>query len=282
MRGDGEHGREGDRGGGERGVGDHGGGDHGGVFGGRPTLLGHRGMGREDVDGLAENSLDSIVAAAHSGLRWVEFDVRRTADDALVVGHYPTIADYDFLADLSLAQARELGAVTLDEVLAELPDGVGVNLDLKSCLEDAVRPRGRTTAALVAPVAAGELSRRPVLVSSFDPSALLVLEEVAPGTPRALLTWVAFPLRKAIPAAAHLGVEVVAAQWSSFGANPVDRAPRFRTAAYAVQLAHEAGLEVVAWCPPVAEARELLAAGVDAVVVDDVPASLAALRDVAD
>jgi glycerophosphoryl diester phosphodiesterase len=252
------------------------------VFGGRATVLGHRGMGREDVDGLAENSLDSILAAARSGLRWVEFDVRRTADDALVVGHYPTIADQDFLADLSLEQARELGAVTLDEVLGALPDGLGVNLDLKSSLEDAVRPREATTAALLAPVAAAERDRRPVLVSAFDPSALLVLEEVAPGTPRALLTWVAFPLRKAIPAAVHLGVEVVAAQWSSFGANPVDSAPTFRSPAYAVQVAHEAGLEVVAWCPPVVEARALLAAGVDAVVVDDVPTSLAALRDVAD
>ena len=121
-----------------------------------------------------------------------------------------------------------------------------------------------------------------MLVSSFDPAALLVLEEVAPGIPRSLLTWIGFPLRKAIPAAAHLGVEVVAAHWSSFGANAVDRAPTFRSAGYAVGLAHEAGLEVVAWCPKVPEARELLAAGVDAVVVDDVPATLAALRDVAD
>ncbi|SDP53353.1 glycerophosphoryl diester phosphodiesterase [Pedococcus dokdonensis] len=256
--------------------------DHGPVFGGRPTLLGHRGMGREDVDGLAENSLESIVAAAHTGLRWVEFDVRRTADDALVVGHYPTIADRDFLADLTLEQARELGAVTLAEVLTALPEGVGVNLDLKTAMEDALRPRETTTAGLVAPVAAAERGRRSVLVSSFDPSALVVLEEVAPGTPRALLTWVAFPLRKAIPAAAHLGVEVVAAHSSSFGANPVDRAPTFRSAAYAVEVAHRAGLEVVAWCPPAPEARELLAAGVDAVVVDDVPHSLAALRDVAD
>ena len=256
--------------------------DDGLVFTGRPTLLGHRGLGRDTVDGFVENSPESIAAAARSGLRWVEFDVRRTADDALVVGHHPTVGDAQFLADLTLAQARDLGAVTLDVVLDALPDGVGVNLDLKTALEDAVRPRETTTAALLAPVAAAERARRPVLVSSFDPAALIVLEEVAGGTPRSLLTWVGFPLRKAIPAAAHLGVQVVAAHSSSFGANPVDRAPTFRTASYAVDLAHEAGLEVVAWCPPVAEARALLAAGVDAVVVDDVPRSLAALRDVAD
>jgi glycerophosphoryl diester phosphodiesterase len=57
------------------------------VFAGRPTVLGHRGLGRGTVDGHAENSLESILAAAHSGLRWVELDARRTADDELVVGH---------------------------------------------------------------------------------------------------------------------------------------------------------------------------------------------------
>ena len=47
-------------------------------------------------------------------------------------------------------------------------------------------------------------------------------------------------------------------------------------------LAHEAGLEVVAWCPLPDVARELFAAGVDAVVVDDVPRALTALQGVAD
>ena len=252
------------------------------VFGGRRTLLGHRGLGRGTVEGLTENTPESILAAARCGLRWVEFDVRRTLDDVLVVGHYPSLGDAQFVADLTLEQARRLGAVTLEAVLDLLPDGVGVNLDVKTSMEDAVRPRQRTTAALLGPVVSAEVARRPVLVSSFDPAALLILGESAPGIPRSLLTWVSFPLRKAIPAAAHLGVEAVAAHWSSFAANPTDRAPTFRSAEYAVGLAHDAGLEVVAWCPGADVARELLAAGVDAVVVDDVPTTLADLRELAD
>jgi len=252
------------------------------VFGGRPTVLGHRGLGRDTVDGHQENSLGSILAAAQSGLRWVELDVRRTADDALVVGHYPTVGDAEFVADLSLERARELGAVTLAEVLDALPDETGVNLDLKTSLEDALRPRRSTTAGLLGPVVEKESLRRPLLVSSFDPAALLVLHEVAPEVPRALLTWIGFPLRKAIPAAAHLGVDGVAAHWSSFGPNPMDHSPTFRSAEHAVRVAHEAGLEVVAWCPDARVATDLVAAGVDAVVVDDVPTTLAALRGVAD
>lgn len=121
-----------------------------------------------------------------------------------------------------------------------------------------------------------------MLVSSFDPAALLVLGDAAPAVPRALLAWVGFPLRKAIPAAVHLGVEAVAPHWTSFGPNAVDLAPTFRPAAHAVDVAHRAGLEVVVWCPTAEVAGELLAVGVDAVVVDDVPTTLAALRGKAD
>ena len=252
------------------------------VFGGRPTLLGHRGLGRGTVDGLEENTVESIVAAAKSGLRWVEFDVRRTRDDALVVGHYPSIGDAQFLADLDLQEARRLGAVTLEAVLDAVPDGIGVNLDLKTAMEDALRKPDATTAALLGEVVGHETGRRPVLVSSFDPAALLQVGEAAPGIPRSFLTWWGFPLRKAIPAAAHLGVEAVAAHFTSFGPNDADHAPAFRPAEYAVGLAHEAGLEVVAWCPLPDAARELFAAGVDAVVVDDVPRALTALQGVAD
>ncbi|MEP6854409.1 MAG: glycerophosphodiester phosphodiesterase [Pedococcus sp.] len=255
--------------------------DHG-VFGGRPTVLGHRGSGRGIVDGHVENTLDSLLAGIASGLRWVELDARRTSDDVLVVGHHPTLEAGDFVADLTFDQVAHHGSVTLESVLAALPDGIGVNLDVKTSLEDALRPRNETTAALLAPLVQDTLTRRPVLVSSFDPAALLVLGDAAPAVPRALLAWVGFPLRKAIPAAAHLGIDAVAPHWTSFGPNAVDMAPVFRPAAYAVDVAHRAGLEVVVWSPTAEVADQLLAIGVDAVVVDDVPTTLAALRGKAD
>jgi len=113
-----------------------------------------------------------------------------------------------------------------------------------------------------------------VLVTSFDPAALLIVRERAPAVPLGLLTWRRFPLRKAIAAAAHLGVEVVAPQFESFpldGREPALERPLPET----VRVAHEAGLQVVAWCPGAAEARPLAAAGVDCLVVDDVPAAVA-------
>jgi len=82
-------------------------------------------------------------------------------------------------------------------------------------------------------------------------------------------------LRKAIPAAAHLGLEVISAHWKSFGPNRTDPAPRHREAAYSIDIAHRAGLQVIAWSPAVDVGAELLDAGVDALIVDDVPGALA-------
>ena len=112
------------------------------VFGGRPSVLGHRGLGRGSVGGHEENTSASFRHAVASGLRWLELDVRRCADGALVGGHFPTHADGAFTATLTLAEARARGAVPLEELLDGLPPQIALDLDLKTSLEDALRPAG--------------------------------------------------------------------------------------------------------------------------------------------
>jgi glycerophosphoryl diester phosphodiesterase len=223
------------------------------VFADRPVLCGHRGAGR----GHAENTLPSFRAAVAAGLRWVEVDARIAADDVLVARHDPELQDGRLVTSLP---AAETGLMRVAELLADLPADVGVNVDVKTSLEDALRPRERTTAALVAALLAD--AGRPLLVTSFDPAALLIVRERAPALPLGLLTWTRFPLRKAVAAAAHLGVEVVTASVESFDGD----------AERAVRVAHEAGLEVGAWCPGEDQRDALLAIGVDCLVIDLEPA----------
>jgi glycerophosphoryl diester phosphodiesterase len=244
------------------------------VFSETPAICGHRGSGRKVVDGHVENTLDSFRAGVASGLRWVEVDARANADGVLVARHDPDVEDGRFVAEMTTAETDELALMRLPDLLEDLPPEIGVDIDLKTSLEDALRPREETTAALVAELVAREGPRRPLLVTSFDPSALLIVRERAAGVPLGLLTWHGFPLRKAIAAAVHLGLQVVAPQRRSFplaGVTPKGE----RDAAYSVRVAHQAGLEVVAWCPPPEEADELIAAGVDCVIVDHVPTALA-------
>jgi glycerophosphoryl diester phosphodiesterase len=226
------------------------------------------------VDGYAENTLAAFGEAIRRGVPWVEVDVRRTGDDRLVVRHHPSLPDGRFLTDLTGAEAADAGVTLLDDLLEQLPDHVGVIFDVKTSLEDALRGPEWTTAGLLRPVLERMPPGRPLLVTSFDPAALLQVRGQVPAVALGLLTWLSFPLRKAVPAAAHLGVEVLSAHWRSFGPNDVDAAPHHRDAEYAVDVAHRAGLQVAAWSPPPEAAAELLDAGVDALIVDDVPGGL--------
>lgn len=240
------------------------------VFTEAPVLCGHRGSGRGVVAGHAENTLASALAAYEAGLRWVELDARLTADEVLVAAHDPVLGDGRFVADLT---AEETGLARMDDLLAGLPEDLHVDLEVKSSLEDALRPRDRTTAARAAGLAASASGPRTVLLTSFDPAAVLIARDRAPQLPLGLLTWTRFPLRKAIPAAVHLGVEVLAAQFASFPLPDTPAAAAERDLQRTIAVAHEAGLELMAWCPPRAQREALAAAGVDCLVVDDAVAA---------
>lgn len=230
------------------------------------------------MDGHLENSLSSLLAAVALGVDWVELDVTRTADGVLVVHHDPASDDGDFLVQRTADELAPHTYPTLAEVLDALPVEVAVDLDLKTVLEDAPGGWGSGTVALVAPVLAAEVSRRRLLTTSFDVAALLWLREQVPGLALGLITWVDFPLRMAVTAAAHLDLDVICLHHRSFGPNPVEQGPVHRPPAVSIDVAHEAGLEVLAWCPGAEAVGPLVEAGVDAVCVNDVPTMLPLVR----
>lgn len=247
------------------------------IFDHRPTLCGHRGAGRGIVEGHVENTLGSCLAAIGAGMRWLEIDCRLTADGVLVARHEPRVEDPEgpqagrFVAELSSAETDPLGLMRLEDMFATLPLDVGIDLEVKSASEDALRPREQTTGAAAADLAArAHAAGRRVLLTSFDPSVLLISRERHPQLPIGLLTWTRFPLRKAIPAAVHLGAQVVAPQFASFPLPGTPAETQERELHEMVDLAHRAGLEIVAWCPKPPEEELLAAAGVDCIIVDDV------------
>jgi glycerophosphoryl diester phosphodiesterase len=226
------------------------------VFDDVPVLCGHRGSGRGVVGGQSENTLGSFRAAVAAGVPWVEVDVRRTSDGVLVASHDPIGMEPDSAA----------GLMPIEELLEDLPSEIGINLEIKTAIEDAQRPREETTAALTADLASGA-GARPFLLTSFDPAAPLIVRERAPRLPVGLLTWIRYPLRKAVPAAVHLGMDVVAPHVQSLQLDTDELHA-------SVRVAHEAGLQVVAWCPDAEQREKLIAARVDCLIVDDVPAVL--------
>ncbi|MDX6745091.1 glycerophosphodiester phosphodiesterase [Actinocorallia sp. A-T 12471] len=227
------------------------------MFDGGPTIIGHRGLG----GGAGENTLPSLLGAVEAGLSWVEIDVQRTADDRLVLAHDPVGEDGSFHVDGPAGDR-----LTLEEVFAALPPHVGIDVDVKTVLEDALEPR---TAPLLKDILKQEATRRPLIVTSFDPSVLLALDGT--GIPRGLLTWLWFPIGHAIASAAGLGLEAIALHTAS-----CDPTPKARPFADCVDIAHKAGLDVLVWTPKPEALTPYLPA--DALVVDDIPGTLKALN----
>lgn len=145
------------------------------------VVIGHRGAA-----GLApENTLPSFRRAYACGVSAVELDVY-VVEGELVVIHDATLqrttSGNGPVMGLTLAALRALDAgdgwpvPLLSEVIAELPDGVGLNVELK----------GPGTAA----PAAAELARHPgldALVSSFAHSELSRFRQLDEHTPVAPL-----------------------------------------------------------------------------------------------
>lgn len=163
------------------------------VSGATPRLIAHRGF----ADLFPENTVRAAVGAARRGATMVEVDCRRCGSGEVVVHHDETVDRVtDGTGPVAAHTAAELGALsvrgtdagvpTLAELVAALPAGLGLNLELKE--------RGLAADALAAVRAADgapgnetDDGGREVLVSSFDPAALAEAGTVAPERPRALI-----------------------------------------------------------------------------------------------
>lgn len=240
------------------------------IFEYKPSIVGHRGSGAGQADGYQENSLEAFLAAAVRGVPWVELDARRSSDGELMIWHEPATPEGDLITSRTAAELAAAGIAALDEVLSVLPASVSVNVDVKTVIEDATDPEHQRTHALIARALRRYRGTRRFLISSFDPSLPVYLKDrMAPDGDLALglITEVRFSAGPAVSAAANLGMDAVCLHVDSLRTEP-ERVLEF---------AHRSGLEVMAWSPEPELAVTLARAGVDAVCVDDIPGTQAAL-----
>lgn len=164
-----------------------------------PPVTGHRG-----AKGHApENTLASMRKAAELGARWVEFDVKLTADGELILMHDDkvnrTTDGKGAVAGVTLAEIRKLDAgrwfssdfagepvPTLNEVMSLLESrGMGANVEVKPCPGREAETGAATAKTLAARWLGGAA---PVVISSFSSLSLAAARQAAPDVPRGLLT----------------------------------------------------------------------------------------------
>jgi glycerophosphoryl diester phosphodiesterase len=211
-------------------------------------VYGHRGY----AAAYPENSVAGVVAAFEAGAYGVEIDVRRTADDQLLLSHDVLPADLSGLASLAAVLDAARGHVVIE--VKNMPGE-----------PDFDAPVEATAKLLVDALAARDGDD--VTVSSFDWFAIEVARDA--GLPTAFLSPPGLALEAALGYVDDAGHAECHPHWSA-----VLEAPEV------VSLAHEHGRTVVCWTvDDVDVARALRDAGVDGVITNDPALLLRGLDD---
>ena len=221
-------------------------------------IIAHRGASRAEE----ENTLAAFRRAGEQGADGVELDVRRTADDRLVVHH-----------DAALPDGRVIRATASDDLPDRVPTlaaaldactGMFVNIEIKNGPDD---PDFDPTEWVAHRVIADLVARTPHsrwLISSFRLETVDVCRQLLPTVPTA---WLVGPATD----------EVIAtcARHGHAAVHPWDRHLTFE----AVRAAHAVGIAVNTWtCDDPDRMRELIGWGVDGICTNVPDVGLAVRR----
>jgi glycerophosphoryl diester phosphodiesterase len=236
-----------------------------------PLVWGHRGASLAHP----ENTLRALAAALDAGADGVELDVRRCGSGEVVLMHDPTLArtagDPRRVAEVSFEVLRGLDVgggervPTLHEAL-DLVRGRDRLLDVEVKADD--DDRGALCAAVTRTLRArSPADRAGVMLSTFDPRALVRLLAWLPDVPVALL----FDASHTGRVLRYLGPALPGVR----GVNP----EHVLCTPASVARWRRAGLLVTPWTvDDPARLRELAGMGVDGVITNDPAAARAALR----
>lgn len=238
-----------------------------------------------------ENTLPAFEAAAASG-HVIELDISRTRDGAVVL-HDPTLdrttvcsgkARFRATADLVrfcpsdvlgspgsslggvLVPGQRVAVPTLDEALAFAKrSGARLSMEIKNVpTESDFDLTNGLAFKVVAAIKRSGVPAEQLVVQSFWPPSIDIVETLLPRVPTALLTL------NALNDAAPLYAKSRGYEWIS---------PQWPVSAGTVTLAHALGVRVVPWTlNRAADVRAAAAAGVDAVITDDPAMASAALE----
>ena len=233
-------------------------------------VIAHRGASVAE----RENTMEAFRAAVRLNADGVELDVRRTANEVLVVHHDAHLPDGQAIIEMQDDELPDW-VPTLAEVMEvcrdpEVDREFVINIEIKSAPNDpdydAEHQVSAAVAGLVLGWGFGEVGSE-VIVSSFDMEAINRIRAIDPAIPTAYITFEV------------LAPELLVNRVASAGHTAIH--PYFASTSKAlVDTAHAAGLQVNPWTvndPD--QIAHLATLGADAVITDVPDIARAALND---
>lgn len=221
-------------------------------------IIAHRGASNAE----RENTLAAFRRAGEMGADGVELDVRRTADDVLVVHHDAALADGRIIRTVPFADLPD--HVPTLEASLDACAGMFVNIEIKNDLRDPDFDPGEWVAHRVCDALAVRTPHSRWLISSFRLETVDACRRLGPTIPTA---WLVEP--------APADVVGTCARHGHAAIHPLDR----HLTPEAVRDAHAVGLAVNTWtCDDPERIRELLAWGVDGICTNVPDVALAVRR----
>jgi glycerophosphoryl diester phosphodiesterase len=144
-------------------------------------VIAHRGASAD----RPENTLEAFETARQAGADWVELDVRRTADDVLVVHHDAHLTDGSIIVE---SQAEDLPdhVPTLADAL-DVCDGMGVNIEIKNLPGDPDYDAEHQISAAVTGLALAYRDYDQLLITSFTMDTVDRIGHIDSAVPRGLV-----------------------------------------------------------------------------------------------
>jgi glycerophosphoryl diester phosphodiesterase len=221
------------------------------------AVFAHRGC----TDGHPENTLEAFLEAHRRGADGVEFDVRRSADGALVIHHDALVEGIGLINETAVADLP--AQVPLFSATIEACGGMQMNVEIKNKPGD---PGYDPTGSLSREVAAelvehGRLDG--VIVSSFDTPTIEAVRAAEPALQVGWLLEVTANLPEATATALDRRYQALHPFFVAVSSD-------------FVSACHAGGLAVNVWTPNAdAHIEAMLDAGVDALITDRLSAALA-------
>lgn len=208
-------------------------------------VIAHRGASAQ----APENTIAAFERAVALGADAVELDVRRTADDRLVVHHDPHLADGRVIRTTASTELPE-HVPTLADAL-DACAGLFVNIEIKNDPSEPDHDPSDWVAWQVAGLLAARGGGPRWLISSFRLATVDRVRKVAPDVRTA---WLTLGLNDDVIATTVAHGHTIVHPW-------VEQLPR-----EALRAAHAAGLSVNTWtCDDPDRMRELRAWGIDGI-----------------